>query len=128
VLYRYCVSSTRLRTSETADSTFFRTLAACDHNIPIIVVCTRYDDLRHKVEGEVQDKYMEDHNIARLRDLGRDDWEVIDPIVEGQIGEIKLALMAGLQQAAPNQALIGPVFTSKSLSSSVLVCHSAPLT
>ncbi|KAH0280647.1 hypothetical protein KCU91_g861, partial [Aureobasidium melanogenum] len=116
----YCVKSTRDRTIDnSADKKFFDSLAKFDHNIPVIIVCTKYDHLRHQVEGEEEERYMQANGISRSRDFSAQDWDVVDAAVNQEIREIKAALVAGLRQAAGDQDWIGPVFTSKNDAESI---------
>lgn len=76
--YRYCVSSTRLRTTEPADKIFFETLADCDSNVPVIVIFTRKDELEDQCSSQAERQYMSKHDIKSRRSLTHEAFDMIE--------------------------------------------------
>jgi hypothetical protein len=94
-IYRYCVSSTRLRTTEPADKIFFETLADCDSNVPVIVIFTRKDELEDQCSSQAERQYMSNHNIKYRRGLSHEAFDMIESDGQKRIDIRKEELMDG---------------------------------
>lgn len=92
---RYCVSTTRLRTTEPADKVFFETLADCDSNVPVVIIFTRKDELEDQCRAQAEKKYMSEHKIKSRRGLSHEALDIIDSDCEKRIDVRKEELMNG---------------------------------
>lgn len=92
---RYCVSSTRLRTTEPADKVFFETLTDCDSNVPVIVTFTRKDELEDQCNSQAERQYMSKHKIKSRRGLSHDALDEIENDGQRRIDLRKDELMNG---------------------------------
>lgn len=117
---RYCISSTRVRTTESADGEFFKALSSFDSSVPVIVVATRLDELEVLCGDDIEVKYMEEHDLQSRRRLRAEDWDVIETLTNAKVEEKKQVLATDF--ARHEFPFSGPVFTSKSKQIVSVIC------
>ena len=108
---RYCISATRVRTTESADEGFFGTLQDYNNSVPVIVVATRLDELEVLCGDGVEVKYMQDADIQSRRALKPEDWDAIEAETNRKVEEKKQVLADDFTKR--HFQFSGPVFTSK---------------
>lgn len=108
---RYCISSTRVRTTESADEGFFRTLRDYGNSVPVIVVATRLDELEVLCGDDVEVKYMQHADVQSRRALKPEDWDAIEAETNRKVEEKKQVLADDFGKR--EFQFSGPVFTSK---------------
>jgi hypothetical protein len=109
--HRYCITSTRIRTTESADKDFFLSLRALDVTVPVIVVATRLDELEAVCFDRVETEYTEKHEKKSRRQLTPQDWDEIEAQMALALAEKKQVLINDLVEM--QFPFSGPVFTSK---------------
>ncbi|KAK3671883.1 hypothetical protein LTR78_008249 [Recurvomyces mirabilis] len=110
-LLLYCVSSTRLRTTESADAEVLRLVAESDSRISVVVVSTRFDEVEALCTDEVERSVLSESGKRSRRQLAPEEWDVIESRVQEAMDQKKEHITAGLQAAGTG--FVGPVFTSK---------------
>ena len=108
---RYCISSARLRTTESADAEVFRLVAESDSRIPIVVVATRIDEVEALCSDEIERNVLLESGKKSRRQLTSDEWDTIESRVQQTLDQKKESITAALQTAGTD--FVGPVFTSK---------------
>lgn len=108
---RYCIAATRVRTTESADKSFFDTLKTLDTNVPVIVVATRFDELEALCSDQIEEDYMKKYHKRSRRHLLPSDWDEIEGQTHTFLEEKKQALMTDF--SALHFPFSGPVFISK---------------
>jgi len=109
--FRYCISSTRLRVTESADEEFFRALNQCDSNVPVIAVATRIDEVETLCGNQVEKAVMLEHGKKSRRQLAPSDWDEVDTGMRLAVDAMKQEVISGLSRLG--HQFSGPVFTSK---------------
>ena len=123
IVFRFCVASDRLRADvsndeqakeQAADTALFKALESCNSSVPVIVACTRFDQIVASCKYHAQDALKDEKGYESDTELDSEDLAVIKSETEIKTAERKAELLEDIRLAAGDVSFRGPIYTQKS--------------